>query len=114
MQEYPAWYSTLRNSSEQIVRSFVQLWRLLKGMEVGGLGGLSGMPADINKGALAGMQGGRGTAGGALGAVRGGLTGAAGTVTGGLRGAGGVFWAIGGVLLVALAGAVRGIFDRPR
>ncbi len=100
MQEYPAWYSTLRNSNEQIVNSFIRLWWVLKGMEVGGLGGLSGIPADMNKGALAGMQGKRGAAGRAAGAIRGGMAGAAGTVTGGLRGTAGIYWAIGSMLYV--------------
>lgn len=65
------------------------------------MGGLSGMPADINKGALSGMQGRAGAAGRVAGAVRGGLSGAAGTVTGGMRGRGGIYWVIGSLLYVA-------------
>lgn len=100
MQEFPAWFSTLTSSNDDLVENYVTLTRVLDAMKWLGWGGLGTASGKVARGALTEMDkalakraGARAVAGGA---VRGAGSGAAKLVTGGLATRTGIFvWAVG-------------------
>lgn len=113
MQEFPAWYSTLTKSSEELVNDYKLLKLMTWAMKNIGMGGLPGFGGAAVKGGIKGAQG--AVAGGARAAsaagARGAMTGALGSVTGGLAGGLMIAWVIGSVAYVTLEARLKELGD---
>ena len=98
MQTFPAWFTHLTNSNEQIVQEYRMVSTILKGMGYVGIA-----PIALAGPAMQGMiKGGREAARGGVravisGAARGGATNALQSVTGGLGPRLGLVWVIGSI-----------------
>lgn len=113
MQEFPAWYTKLRASNEQIVNDYVLGTTVLKGMKLIGMGGLLAPSGAAIKGGIKAAQTAMssGARAAAVSGARGALTGAVGTVTGGLAGPLAVGWAVGSVACIALDARMQELAD---